>query len=440
MGISQAMYTGVTGLSVNADGMSVTANNIANANAKGFKRDRAEFEDLISQDLTSGAGQAQIGRGARLRDVKAVHTQGGLQVTDNITDIAIQGNGFFILAKPGADVQESAGKFYSRVGSMQFDKDGYLSDTHGNRVQGYMPTEKGNMSSRLTDVRIETNIIPPNPTQKVIMNVNLDAREKLKPVVFDAANPEETSNFNNTITVFDSQGRAHPATVFFNRIEDADGISWEWHATVPSGDVTDGNLENDFHQIASGKVKFNIYGKLLEEETYQSEANFANGALQGQAIEFDFGQNMGEEKGDGLNASTAIAAKFDTLFHSQDGYENGTLKSLNIETDGKIIGIFTNGLQKNLAAVGLATFENQDGLLKGGRNTFMETIDSGPPKIGAPGSGSRGELYSSSLEESNVDLASEFVNMIMGQRLFQANSRSVTTADSMIEEVINIKR
>jgi flagellar hook protein FlgE len=141
-----------------------------------------------------------------------------------------------------------------------------------------------------------------------------------------------------------------------------------------------------------------------------------------------------------MNASTAIAAKFDTIFHSQDGYENGTLKALNIDIDGKVMGIFTNGLQKTLAAIGLATFENQDGLLKGGRNVFSETISSGPPKIGLPGSGARGEIYASSLEESNVDLASEFVNMIMGQRLFQANSRSITTADAMIEEVINIKR
>jgi flagellar hook protein FlgE len=116
------------------------------------------------------------------------------------------------------------------------------------------------------------------------------------------------------------------------------------------------------------------------------------------------------------------------------------LKALNIDIDGKVMGIFTNGLQKTLAAIGLATFENQDGLLKGGRNVFSETISSGPPKIGLPGSGARGEIYASSLEESNVDLASEFVNMIMGQRLFQANSRSITTADAMIEEVINIKR
>ncbi len=440
MGISQAMYTGVSGLSANSDGMSVTANNIANANAKGFKRDRAEFEDLISQDLTSGTGRAQLGRGARLRDVKTMHTQGGLQVTDNITDLAIQGNGFFILSKPGADSASSAGKFFSRVGSMQFDKDGYLTDSHGNRAQGFMPNKKGNLSSRLTDVRIETNIIPPNPTQKVVLNVNLDAREKIKEGSFDIKNPEETSNFNNTISVFDTQGRAHPATVFYKRVHDGDGIAWEWNATVPSTDVSDGEPNAEFHSIANGRVKFDIYGKLLSEETERSEANFANGALQGQKIDFDFGQNIQDEKGDGLGASTAIAAKFDTIFHSQDGFENGTLKSFNIELDGRIVGIFTNGLQKDLGAIGLATFENQDGLLKAGQNTFDSTIDSGPPKIGMPGSGTRGEIYASTLEESNVDLASEFVNMIMGQRLFQANSRSVTTADAMIEEVINIKR
>jgi flagellar hook protein FlgE len=174
MGISQAMYTGVSGLTVNADGMSVIANNIANANAKGFKRDRAEFEDLLSVDL---GGSSQMGRGARLRDVKTIHSQGGLQVTDSLTDLAIQGQGFFIVSNPNTEVQESAGKFYTRVGSFQFDKDGYLSDTIGGRVQGYLADQEGNLSSRLSDVRIQTSNIPPAQTANILMNVNLDSRK-----------------------------------------------------------------------------------------------------------------------------------------------------------------------------------------------------------------------------------------------------------------------
>ncbi len=439
MAISQALYTGVTGLSVNSDGMSVIANNIANANAKGFKRDRAEFEDMLAMDLSTGAGAAQIGRGARLKDVRTMHTQGGLAVTDNLTDLAIQGMGFFVLSNGGTEVQESAGRFYTRTGSFIFDKDGYLGDTGGGRVQGYMTNELGALSSRMNDIRIETNSIPPNASKKVVFDVNLDAREKPLEGEFDLEKAELSSNFNNTFTIFDSHGGSHQMTVYFRRQEETDGISWKWHATVDGKEVSDADGAK-LKEIGNGVVKFNQKGNLLEELTEFSEVNFAGGAAAGQVIDFDFGKNIAEEGGNGIGATTSIAAKSVTNFHSQDGYEAGNIKSLRIELDGQIMGVYTNGVIKSLGAIALATFENQDGLMKAGRNQFYSTIDSGPPKIGMAQSGTRGSIYASSLEESNVDLAQEFVNMITTQRGFQANSRSITTTDSMYEEVINLKR
>lgn len=440
MGISQSLHTGVTGLTVNADGMSVIANNIANANAKGFKRDRAEFEDLLSLDIGSGSGGAQVGRGARLRDVRTMHTQGGLTVTDNLTDLAVQGMGFFVIGPKGADVQESAGKFYTRAGSFMFDKDGYLSDSAGGRVQGYQTNELGVLSTRLSDIRIETNSIAPSQTRKLQLNLNLDAREKPLAEEFDINKPELTSSFNNTLTIFDSHGAAHQMTMFFRRLEDSEGISWEWHATVDGKDVADPDGDAKLKEIGKGVVKFDSKGALLEEVTEMSEVNFAGGAAPGQVIDFDFGKNTSIEGGNGVNATSSIAAKSITNFHSQDGYEAGNIKSLRIEQDGSILGVFTNGVVKRLGAVALATFENQDGLQKAGKNMFFSSIESGPAKIGMPQSGTRGSIYASSLEESNVDLATEFVNMIMTQRGFQANSRSVTTTDTMYEEVINLKR
>ena len=439
MPISQSLYTGVTGLSVNADGMSVIANNIANANAKGFKKDRAEFEDMLSMDLSTGSGAAQVGRGSRLRDVRTIHSQGGLAVTDNLTDMAIQGMGFFVLSNPNTEVQENSGKFYSRTGSFVFDKDGYLADTDGSRVQGYMVNGDNAMSTRLNDIRIETNSIPPQATQTVQFDLNLDARSKISEGEFDLNKPELTSNFNNTTTIFDSYGQAHQMTTYFRRMEDTDGISWQWHATVDGKEVTDAD-GTEMKEIGTGTIRFNDKGSLIEEETEFSEVNFLGGAAVGQVIDFDFGKNMGEEGGNGVGATTAIAAKSITNFHTQDGFEAGNIKSLKIELDGKIKGIYTNGLVRDIGAVALATFENQDGLMKSGRNQFFSTIDSGPPKIGAAQSGTRGSIFASSLEESNVDLASEFVNMIMTQRGFQANSRSITTTDSMYEEVLNLKR
>lgn len=440
MAISQALYTGVTGLSVNSDSMAVIANNIANANAKGFKKDRAEFEDMLSMDLSTGAGGAQIGRGSRLRDVRTLHTQGGLAITDNLTDLAIQGIGFFVVSNPNTEVQESAGRFYTRVGSFIFDKDGYLSDSQGGHVQGYMANELGILSTRLTDIKVETNTIPPQKTTNLMLDVNLDARAKIIPEDFDVNRPELTSNFNNTITVYDSHGGGHQMTVYFKRAEDSEGILWNWYATIDGVEVTDADDGAKIKQVGNGTVKFDALGKLLEETQENFEVNFAGGSELGQAISLDFGKNRGVEGGTGEGASTSIASKSVTNFHSQNGYESGNIKTLRVDVDGVIKGVYTNGVIRPLASIALATFENQDGLFKAGRNQFYSSIESGPPKIGMAQTATRGSIYASSLEESNVDLAQEFVNMIMTQRGFQANSRSITTTDSMYEEVINLKR
>lgn len=440
MAISQALYTGVTGLSVNSDSMAVIANNIANANAKGFKKDRAEFEDMLSTDLSTGSGGAQIGRGSRLRDVRTLHTQGGLAITDNLTDLAIQGIGFFVVSNPNTEVQESAGRFYTRVGSFIFDKDGFLSDSQGGHVQGYMANESGILSTKLTDIKVETNSIPPSKTTNLMLDINLDAREKIMAENFDINKPEQTSNFNNTITVYDSYGASHQMTVYFKRVEDSEGISWNWFAAVDGSEVTDSEQGVKMKQVGNGSVKFDALGKLVEENQENFEVNFAGGSELGQLINLDFGKNKGIEGGTGEGASTSIASKSVTNFHSQNGYEAGNIKTLRIDVDGVIKGVYTNGVIRPLGALALATFENQDGLFKAGRNQFYSSIESGPPKIGMAQTATRGSIYASSLEESNVDLAQEFVNMIMTQRGFQANSRSITTTDSMYEEVINLKR
>lgn len=438
MGVSQAMYSGVSGLSINSDNMSVIANNIANANASGFKYDRAEFEDILSTDL--GSGNGQIGRGARLATVSTVHTQGGFQVTDMLTDMAIQGTGFFVVGNPNTELQESGGLFFTRVGSFHFDKDGFLADNSNGHVKGYMSDEEGNLSSKLSDIRLMTNNLPPVKTSKMQLNVNLDARAKPPEVSFDMNSPEKTSNFNTTMNVYDSQGRSRSLTLYFERLESTEGISWKYHAAFPSEDLEDGSSEMKLTEVGSGKVHFTNDGKLKLEEPEEFSVNFSGGALPGQKIELDFGKSIEGEGGNGLGASASIATRSDTIFHNQNGYEAGNLKSLKIDLDGSIQGFYTNGLQRKLGAVAIATFENQDALKKAGRNQFYKTLDSGPPKIGQPQTGNRGSVYASTLEESNVDLANQFVKMIMTQRGFQANSRSITTTDNMLEEIVNLKR
>lgn len=441
MGITQALYTGVTGLSVMSDSMSVVANNIANANAKGFKYDRAEFGDLLSQDLASAGGSSQLGRGARLTNVRTIHTQGGLAVTDRLTDMAVQGAGFFIVDNPAGEISGGGGKFYTRVGSFNFDKEGYLSAATGGRLMGYEADQDGNMSTKLSTVRLVTNNLPPKQTSKIVFNVNLDSRVEVSPEEFDITRPEQTSDFVNTVDIFDSHGTKHSLTTYFKRIEDDEGISWEFHATVSGDEVTDADEDEKIKEVANGVVRFNAQGLLLAEEMGEEfTANFTKGAIPDQVFEFDFGKNIGVEEGNGVGVSTATAAKSITVFHSQNGYESGNIKTLRIDQDGKLKGYYTNGIQRTLGALALATFENVDGLQKAGFNQFYSSLESGAPRIGLPQTGTRGAIYASTLEESNVDLAQQFVQMIMTQRGFQANSRSITTTDSMIEEVVNMKR
>jgi flagellar hook protein FlgE len=290
MPISQSLYTAITGLSVMSDGMSVVANNIANANAKGFKKGRAEFEDMVSSDLSTGSGASQLGRGARMRSVRTLHTQGGLAVTDNITDLAVQGSGFFVLSGKQGQGDDSSNRVYTRVGSFVFDKDGYLADPGGDRVMGFMATKAGNLSSRLQEIRIETSQISPKKTDKVILDVNLDARIKPNDIEFDITNPESTSQFNNTMTVFDSHGRGHPLTVFYNRVPTSEGIEWKYHACVESKDVDSPVEGQDFIVGSSGSVKFDNKGNLLEEIFDGGGINFAEGAESNQVIELDFGK------------------------------------------------------------------------------------------------------------------------------------------------------
>lgn len=439
MTISQAMHTGVTGLSVMSDGMSVVANNIANANAKGFKYDRAEFEDLISQDLNS-SGNSQLGRGARLARVRTAHTQGGLAVTDRLTDLAVEGEGFFIVKNPNI-LNGGGGEFYTRVGAFNFDKDGYLIDNNGGRIQGYQGKNDGTLSTLMSDYRLDTNSLPPQATQKVDFNLNLDSRTPVSEVEFNMQDPEGTSDFSNSANIFDSHGNAHNMTTFFKRIpSDEDGIKWQYFSCVSSSEVTDPEDGSDYKMVASGSVTFNSKGQLLAEQQEDLSANFNKGAAPGQKITLDFGVNVGEEKGDGVTASRSTATNSETVFHTQDGYESGNLKSLKIKPNGEIRGYYTNGIEKLLGGLGLATFSNVDGLRKAGRNQFYKTLESGEARVGQPQSGTRGAIFASTLEESNVDMAGQFVNMIMTQRGFQANSRSITTADSMIEEVVNMKR
>jgi flagellar hook protein FlgE len=457
MSVTYSMFSGVSGLKGNSDKMAVISNNIANSNTRGYKTDRAEFEDLLAISLGENS---QLGRGVRMHNIKTIHTQGAVSNTGVVTDLAIQGEGFFIMNNPTTEASESGGNLYTRQGAFQFDRDGFLADSQGGRLQGYMADPMGRLSTKLSDVQIASNSIPPTATQVITMNANLDVRSRPPLRDFDIKDPEGTSNFQSTVSIYDSFGETHACTIYFSKVDEGGVNKWKWHATVPGNELANNpGLDEKGNQIAGlvaqGEIEFDVDGnpKLphtmsdgrrvffdLQNRSDAQEIEFANGSKT-QSVQFNFGPAVDPLTNELSSlTSTSMATKSSTMFHAQDGHEAGYLKSLKIELDGSIQGVFTNGLQRRLGGVALATFASNDNLQKIGRNSYVSTNKSGEPRVGLPQTGTRGSLYSASIEESNVDLADQFVNMITTQRAFQANSKSITTTDAMMDEVIGLKR
>jgi len=426
MSILASFNTGVSGLQASGNSMSVIGDNIANAGTFGFKSSRAEFQDMLSMSLKGIDGGDQIGSGVRLAHVTPQWIQGSIQRTSNITDLALNGNGFFQVDAP-------FGKGYTRDGSFHFDKEGFMINGDGYKVNGFMPDDKGAMTNQMGAIKLGNTTIAATPSSNVNMSLNLDSRENAK--AWDPKNPEKTSNFHNSMTVYDNIGTAHLVTVYFNKTTDG---NWDYHAMV-DGNEAQGGKPGEMVEMASGSLKFNNKGQLEEEVEKNNAFNFTKGAAQGQKIAFDFGKSI-KEGGTGLDAATQYGSKSSVARHTQDGSSAATLASMSFNDQGILTATYDNGVQRDIAQVAIAKFENNEGLFKTGKNLFKETRRSGQAAVGKPGADGRGEVYSKSIEMSNVDIANEFVNLMAAQRNFQANTRTITTSDQMLQEVLNIKR
>lgn len=426
MSILSSFNIGVTGLHAAGQSMSVVGDNIANAGTFGFKSSRAEFQDMLSNSLKGIDGGDQIGSGTKLAHVTPQFIQGTVARTQNITDLAINGNGFFEVAAP-------FGKGYTRDGSFHFDKEGYMINGDGYKVQGFQPDDKGAITNKMGAIKLGNTTIPATASTEVSFSMNLDSRENVK--VFDPANPDKTSNFNTSVTVYDNVGTARLITVYFNKT--ADG-NWDYHAMADGADAANGT-PGQMVEMANGQLKFNQKGILEEEIPGLNSFNFNKGAAPGQKIALNFGESL-REGGTGLDAATQYGSRSSVARHSQDGSSAATLSSMSFNDEGILTAVYDNGKQLNLGQVAVAKFENNEGLFKTGKNLFKETLKSGQAALGKPGADGRGEVLAKSIEQSNVDIANEFINLMAAQRNFQANTRTITTSDQMLQEVLNIKR
>jgi flagellar hook protein FlgE len=426
MSILNSFGIGVTGLHASGQSMSVIGDNIANAGTYGFKTSRAEFQDTLSSSLKGIDGGDQIGSGTKLAHVTPQYTQGTISRTQSITDLALNGNGWFTVDAP-------FGRGYTRDGSFHFDKEGNMINGDGYKVLGFQPDEKGKMTNKLGNIKLNSTTIPATATSEVNVMMNLDSREEI--LKFDPKRPDKTSNFNSSLTVYDNVGTARLVTLYFNK--SADGM-WDYHAMVDGADAKDG-IPGQLQEMANGKLKFNDKGVLEEEIPGESAFNFNKGAGANQKIEFNFGKTI-KEGGTGLEAITQFGSKSSVARHTQDGSSAATLSSMSFNDDGVLSAVYDNGVTREIGQVAVAKFENNEGLFKTGKNLFKETRKSGQAALGKPGSDGRGEVLAKSIEQSNVDIANEFINLMAAQRNFQANTRTITTSDQMLQEVLNIKR
>ncbi len=412
----RSMFAGVSGLRNHQIRMDIIGNNVANVNTIGFKKSRVTFQEALNQTIRGasssqgnrgGTNPQQVGLGMTIGSIDTIHTPGSIQTTGKITDMAIEGDGFFILAD-GED------KYYTRAGNFDFDEEGNLvNPATGLKVLGWDLRDNVNIERTAQNLQsIEINKgepISPKATDNVKIMNNLDA----------GASTGDT--YTTFVTVYDSLGHEHELQIDFTK--GANPNEWDYTVSVPGGSGS--IVSGDTGGLGFTEGKFDSDHPHTNTPTFEYDP--ANGAAN-ITIDFNF------------DKVTQFASDTTVTPYSQDGYPAGTLKTISVDTTGTITGVFSNGINKKLAQVAMAVFDNPGGLLKMGQNLYKNSNNSGMPRIGTAGTGGRGTISPGSLEMSNVDISEEFVNMIITQRGFQANSRIITTSDEMLQELINLKR
>jgi flagellar hook protein FlgE len=423
------MYNGAAGLGSHSAAMGVISDNIANVNTVGFRSSRANFADVLG-GVMSGS---RTGAGSMIGSVQTMFNEGSLLGTGNATDLALSGDGFFMV---DGSVNGIDGRYYTRAGQFQVDDAGRMVNPAGLRVQGYGLDAAGNISSTLGDLQIGLGSLPPVATTTAGMDANLDAAQAIDPTPFDINDPGATSDFQSSVTVYDSLGNAHQLTMFFKKLVDTPAAQWEVHVATAGADL-DPAVNQEFAELATGTLDFDTSGALASSTL--GTINVQWGGAAAATIDLDLGTPT-SAGGTGLDGLTSYAGASAASLIEQDGSSTGELADYQILADGTIEGRYTNGETRALGQIATATFANVDGLERQGSSLFRAGGESRNPLVGTPGSNGSGAIVSGSLEGSNVDLAREFVTMIAVQRGFQSNSRTITTADEMLTELVQLKR
>ena len=419
MSILSSIFTGVSGLNSNGQELSVIGDNIANVNTVGFKGSRMAFGDILSQSLTGLSGTSQVGRGVAVNGVTPMFTQGSFQNTSSGLDVAIDGEGLFMVNNNGATN-------YTRAGNFQLDQKGNVVTPSGAILQGYLANATGNITGQIGNIQLLANTNLPQATTTANLAVNLDSGSAVPGAAWGtwvagtaAAPPATVYNNTTSVTAYDSQGNAHQVNVYF-----AETAANTWTAHYVYQDA--GGL---YRESGAGQaLNFNTSGVLTSAPSSGPLAFAWGGAVAPGSTTFD------------LIGTTQVAGSFAVSNINQNGYATGSLKNILIDDKGVVSGVFTNGQTRNMAQLCLARFPAETELTKLGNNLYAQSSSSGQPIVGAPQTSGLGRTLSDTLELSNVDIAEEFTNLISAQRGFQANTKIITTTDELLNLLISIKQ
>ncbi|HSO18248.1 MAG TPA: flagellar hook protein FlgE [Desulfosarcina sp.] len=408
-----SLYSGISGLKANTSAMAVIGDNIANVDTNGFKASRVSFANIFSSTLSQTS--LQIGRGVTLNGVNPQWEAGSLENTSSATDLSVNGAGLFLVNDPSTGIP-----YYTRAGKFEWDRDGNLVTPDGFIVQGYTINPATGAMGAIGDIVLPNGTSAPNPTQNISFGLNLDSGAAVG------------DTFTSSITTYDSLGSEAVLDVVFTR---ATATTWTWTVGVTH--------DNPAASSAStGTIAFNAAGDLDPANCVPPNANptivLANiaPATTPQTITWNYLDAALATDG----SVTGYSSPSSKTAQSQDGYPSGSLQSVAVDEDGYFTGIYSNGSMLPFAQIALADFPSYAGLAKRGSNLYSESLASGQALIGTPNAAGMGSIAPSTLEMSNVDLGTEFVEMITTQRAFQANSKVITTTDEMLNELINLKR
>lgn len=417
--------TPLSGLNSDQQALSVVANNLSNMNTIGYKDETTNFQDLFYQTLgTNGAGDSiQVGGGTSVSSISSNFNSGTITSTGVPADVAINGNGFFVTQLNGQTE-------YTRAGNFQVSTDGFLETQGGQYVMGY-PAVGGVVSNgALTQLQVGTGeAIPAVTTTSIQMNTNLSSTAAVG------------SSFTSPpLSVYDSLGTAHDVTLTFTK---TGTNAWSYTASIPDADVTGGTSAGAPVTVGSGTLTFDTSGNLTTANgTAVSIAapNISGINLTGLADgAAPMSLNWTALDPNGNSLLTQTSSNSATSASSQNGLASGTLNSFAVQTDGTIEGAFSNGQTVAIGRIALAQFGNEGGLSLVGGNSYRTTATSGQAVIGSPGDGGLGTMTGGSLEQSNVDMATEFSNMVVDQRGYEANAKVISAFDQVMQDTINIE-